>query len=174
MRWRGKLVILMMMNIAGFCLVNWINYALSFVGGSVAWRFPFAFQFVFPLILWGSAPWLPGSPRQVFFSLSSVARSLVLRRSVGSWRMDGMRKREKCSVVLKRSRPTTLFSSHSVMRSITAFSSSARILSAGETSGSRKTMGPRPPEDRFWVLAPNSCNSSRGSALCFISCPRCL
>lgn len=40
-KWRGKLVILdMMMNIAGFCLVNWINYGLAFAGGSVSWRFP--------------------------------------------------------------------------------------------------------------------------------------
>ncbi|KAJ5561274.1 hypothetical protein N7461_000035 [Penicillium sp. DV-2018c] len=63
-KWRGKLVILgMMMNIAGFCLVNWINYGLSFAGGSVAWRFPLAFQFMFLFILWGTTPWLPESPR---------------------------------------------------------------------------------------------------------------
>ncbi|KAJ5861862.1 uncharacterized protein N7529_009172 [Penicillium soppii] len=63
-KWRGKLVILeMMMNIAGFCLVNWINYGLSFAGGSVAWRFPLAFQFVFLFILWSTTPWLPESPR---------------------------------------------------------------------------------------------------------------
>lgn len=64
LRWRGKLVILeMMMNIAGFCLVNWINYAFSFVGGSVALRSPLAFQFVFLFILWSTTPWLPESPR---------------------------------------------------------------------------------------------------------------
>ncbi|KAJ6181322.1 hypothetical protein N7519_011783 [Penicillium mononematosum] len=63
-KWRGKLVILdMMMNIAGFCLVNWINYGLSFAGGSVAWRFPLAFQFFFFFILWSTTPWLPESPR---------------------------------------------------------------------------------------------------------------
>jgi MFS family permease len=62
--WRGKLVLLeMWMNIAGFCLVNWINYGLSFAGGSVAWRFPLAFQFFFIFILWGTVPWLPESPR---------------------------------------------------------------------------------------------------------------
>jgi len=65
-KWRGKLVILeMAMNIAGFCLVNWINYGLSFVEGSVAWRFPLAFQFVFIFILFGTVPWLPESPRYV-------------------------------------------------------------------------------------------------------------
>ncbi|KAF4303379.1 Sugar/inositol transporter [Botryosphaeria dothidea] len=63
-KWRGKLVILeMMMNIAGFSLVNWINYGLSFKGGSVAWRFPLAFQFFFIFILWATVPWLPESPR---------------------------------------------------------------------------------------------------------------
>ncbi|KAF4539444.1 Sugar/inositol transporter [Lasiodiplodia theobromae] len=63
-KWRGKLVILeMTMNIAGFTLVNWINYGLSFRGGSVAWRFPLAFQFFFIFILWATVPWLPESPR---------------------------------------------------------------------------------------------------------------
>lgn len=63
-KWRGKLVILeMAMNIAGFSLVNWINYGLSFVEGSVAWRFPLAFQFVFIFVLFGTVPWLPESPR---------------------------------------------------------------------------------------------------------------
>lgn len=55
----------MMMNIAGFTLVNWINYGLSFLGGSVAWRFPLAFQFVFIFILYATVPWLPESPRSV-------------------------------------------------------------------------------------------------------------
>lgn len=63
-KWRGKLVILeMMMNIAGFSLVNWINYGLSFSGGSVAWRFPLGFQAVFLIVLWATVPWLPESPR---------------------------------------------------------------------------------------------------------------
>ncbi|EJD45345.1 general substrate transporter [Auricularia subglabra TFB-10046 SS5] len=62
--WRGKLVSLdMMMNIVGFSLVNWVNYGLSFRSGSVAWRFPLAFQFIFIFILWGTVPWLPESPR---------------------------------------------------------------------------------------------------------------
>ncbi|CAI6101011.1 unnamed protein product [Clonostachys chloroleuca] len=63
-KWRGKLVILeMAMNIAGFCLVNWLNYGLSFVDSSVSWRFPLAFQFVFIFILFVTVPWLPESPR---------------------------------------------------------------------------------------------------------------
>ncbi|OKL56481.1 hypothetical protein UA08_08106 [Talaromyces atroroseus] len=64
LKWRGKLVTFeMMMNIAGYCLVNWINYGFSFVGGPVAWRFPLAFQFVFLFVLWFTTPWLPESPR---------------------------------------------------------------------------------------------------------------
>jgi MFS family permease len=63
-KWRGKLVIFeLVMNIAGFSLVNWINYGLSFRGGAVAWRFPIAFQFFFILILFATVPWLPESPR---------------------------------------------------------------------------------------------------------------
>ncbi|PYI32180.1 general substrate transporter [Aspergillus indologenus CBS 114.80] len=63
-QWRGRLVLLeMVMNLAGSMLVNWINYGLSFKGGSVAWRFPIAFQFVFILALFATVPWLPESPR---------------------------------------------------------------------------------------------------------------
>jgi hypothetical protein len=66
LKWRGKLVIIeMMMNIGGYCLVNWINYGLSFAGGAVAWRFPLAFQFIFLFVLWATTPWLPESPRYV-------------------------------------------------------------------------------------------------------------
>ncbi|KAB8205809.1 general substrate transporter [Aspergillus parasiticus] len=63
-KWRGKLVFLeMVMNILGFCMVNWINYGLSFAGGAVAWRFPIAFQFMFIFVLFATVPWLPESPR---------------------------------------------------------------------------------------------------------------
>ncbi|GAW15575.1 hypothetical protein ANO14919_049890 [Xylariales sp. No.14919] len=63
-QWRGKLVFLeLWLNIAGFSLANWINYGLSFAEGSVAWRFPLAFQFFFIIILWVTVPWLPESPR---------------------------------------------------------------------------------------------------------------
>ncbi|OJJ61781.1 hypothetical protein ASPSYDRAFT_75794 [Aspergillus sydowii CBS 593.65] len=64
LKWRGKLVMLeMMMNIAGYAFVNWINYGLSFAGGAVAWRFPLALQLLFIAILWSTTPWLPESPR---------------------------------------------------------------------------------------------------------------
>jgi hypothetical protein len=56
-------IIEMMMNIAGFTLCNWINYALAFHGGSLAWRFPLAFQAIFIVIIFATVPWLPESPR---------------------------------------------------------------------------------------------------------------
>ncbi|OTB05522.1 hypothetical protein M426DRAFT_72827 [Hypoxylon sp. CI-4A] len=61
---RGKLVMLEMgLNIFGFSLSNWINYGMSFVGGSVGWRFPLALQLVFCFVLFSTIPWLPESPR---------------------------------------------------------------------------------------------------------------
>ncbi|KAG9660886.1 general substrate transporter, partial [Aureobasidium melanogenum] len=60
---RGKLVILeMMTNVGGFMVVNWINYGLSFVPGSVQWRLPLALQFIFIFVLFATVPWLPESP----------------------------------------------------------------------------------------------------------------
>ncbi|KAJ7689040.1 general substrate transporter [Mycena rosella] len=62
--WRGKLVVFeMVMNIAGFSLSNWMTYGFSFVQGSASWRFPIAFQLVFSVIMLGTIPWLPDSPR---------------------------------------------------------------------------------------------------------------
>ena len=51
------------MNIAGFSLSNWMTYGFSFRQGSVAWRFPIAFQLFFSIILLSTVPWLPESPR---------------------------------------------------------------------------------------------------------------
>ncbi|KAF2090859.1 general substrate transporter [Saccharata proteae CBS 121410] len=62
--WRGRLIVIeMILNIAGFSLSNWMTYGFSFVSGSVAWRFPIAFQFIFIFILFATVPWLPESPR---------------------------------------------------------------------------------------------------------------
>jgi len=51
------------MNIAGFSLSNWMTYGFSFTQGSVAWRFPIAFQLLFSVVLFLTVPWLPESPR---------------------------------------------------------------------------------------------------------------
>ncbi|KAJ7725184.1 general substrate transporter [Mycena metata] len=62
--WRGKLVVFeMVMNIAGFSVSNWMTYGFSYVHGSASWRFPIAFQLVFSVIMLGTIPWLPDSPR---------------------------------------------------------------------------------------------------------------
>ncbi|KAL1745558.1 general substrate transporter [Schizophyllum fasciatum] len=61
---RGKMVVLgMIMNIAGFSLSNWVTYGFSFLDGDISWRFPLAFQLIFSVILLGTVPWLPESPR---------------------------------------------------------------------------------------------------------------
>ncbi|KAL2432233.1 MFS-type transporter oryC [Exophiala dermatitidis] len=64
MRSRGKLVIIQMANcITGFCISNWLTLGFSFAPGSVAWRFPLAFQAFFTALVWMMCPFLPDSPR---------------------------------------------------------------------------------------------------------------
>ncbi|KAK1144437.1 hypothetical protein N8T08_005590 [Aspergillus melleus] len=63
-KWKGKLVIFELgLNVGGYCIVNWINYGLSFREGAIAWRLPIALQFFFILVLFLTIPWLPESPR---------------------------------------------------------------------------------------------------------------
>ncbi|KAL2223044.1 putative MFS sugar transporter [Thermoascus aurantiacus ATCC 26904] len=64
MRSRGKLVIIQMANcITGFSISNWLTLGFSFAKGSVAWRFPLAFQIFFTFLLYCLCPFLPDSPR---------------------------------------------------------------------------------------------------------------
>ncbi|EZF32153.1 sugar transporter [Trichophyton mentagrophytes] len=61
---RGKLVIIQMANcIMGFSASNWLTLGFSFAKGSVAWRFPLAFQVFFTLCIYAMCPFLPDSPR---------------------------------------------------------------------------------------------------------------
>ncbi|GAB1209741.1 hypothetical protein APSETT445_008522 [Aspergillus pseudonomiae] len=63
-KWRGKLVIFELgLNVGGYCIVNWINYGLSFHEGPIAWRLPIALQLVLVIMLFLTVPWLPESPR---------------------------------------------------------------------------------------------------------------
>ncbi len=63
-RVRGKLVVVgSLCNTAAFCLSNWMNYGLYFTGGALQWRFPLAFQLIFPLVVASILPFLPESPR---------------------------------------------------------------------------------------------------------------
>lgn len=49
--------------IAGFSLSNWLTLGFSFAAGSIAWRFPLAFQVFFTLCIYAMCPFLPDSPR---------------------------------------------------------------------------------------------------------------
>lgn len=40
-----------------------MNYGLYFTGGPLQWRFPLAFQLIFPLVVVSVLPFLPESPR---------------------------------------------------------------------------------------------------------------
>ena len=49
--------------ITGFSVSNWLTLGFSFAKGSVAWRFPLAFQIFFTLCIYAIVPFLPDSPR---------------------------------------------------------------------------------------------------------------
>ncbi|CEL02521.1 Putative Hexose carrier protein [Aspergillus calidoustus] len=51
------------LNVGGYCIVNWINYGLSFREGGIVWRLPIALQLFFIAVLFATIPWLPESPR---------------------------------------------------------------------------------------------------------------
>ncbi|CAL5874185.1 uncharacterized protein PFLUO_LOCUS8473 [Penicillium psychrofluorescens] len=56
---RGKLIVIQMANcIFGVVIANFLTLGFAFAPGSVAWRFPLAFQ-----IFWCMCPFLPDSPR---------------------------------------------------------------------------------------------------------------
>lgn len=62
--WRGKLVVLgLVVNVAGFCIANWVNFGFSYLSGGISWRFPLALQLLFGIVILSTAPWLPESPR---------------------------------------------------------------------------------------------------------------
>ncbi|KAK0387133.1 hypothetical protein NLU13_5446 [Sarocladium strictum] len=61
---RGKLVMIEGALITGGIMISyWIDLGLSFASGSVAWRFPLAFQIVFCLFILAFVLSLPESPR---------------------------------------------------------------------------------------------------------------
>ncbi|KXX73185.1 Sugar transporter STL1 [Madurella mycetomatis] len=61
---RGKMVMIEGALITGGIMISyWIDLGLSFAPGSVAWRFPLAFQLVFCIIILIFIPLLPESPR---------------------------------------------------------------------------------------------------------------
>ncbi|KAI2779121.1 general substrate transporter [Daldinia loculata] len=61
---RGKLVVLGSLCItAGFCVANWMSYALFDSNGAFQWRFPLAFQLVYPAVVVTFLPLTVESPR---------------------------------------------------------------------------------------------------------------
>ncbi|PHH83696.1 hypothetical protein CDD82_4658 [Ophiocordyceps australis] len=61
---RGKLVMVEGALITGGIMISyWVDLGLSFASGSVAWRFPLAFQIVFCLFILAFVLGLPESPR---------------------------------------------------------------------------------------------------------------
>lgn len=63
-RIRGKLVVVgSVSNTFAFCLSNWMNYALYFQGSALQWRFPLAFQLIFPIAVSTALLFAPESPR---------------------------------------------------------------------------------------------------------------
>ncbi|EFX04559.1 major facilitator superfamily transporter monosaccharide [Grosmannia clavigera kw1407] len=61
---RGKLVMIEGALVSGGIMISyWIDLGFSFAPGSVAWRFPLAFQIVFCLLILTFIPYLPESPR---------------------------------------------------------------------------------------------------------------
>ncbi|KAK4219788.1 general substrate transporter [Rhypophila decipiens] len=65
---RGKMVMIEGALITcGIMISYWVDLGLSFAPGSVAWRFPLAFQIVFCIIILVFIPALPESPRWLIF-----------------------------------------------------------------------------------------------------------
>jgi len=81
---RGKLVVVgSLSNTAAFCLANWMNYGLYFNGGPLQWRFPLAFQLIFPLVVALILPFLPDSPRWLILKDRSEEALAVVARLLG-------------------------------------------------------------------------------------------
>lgn len=65
---RGKLVVVgSLSNTAAYMLSGWMNYGLYFSSGPLQWRFPLAFQLVFPILATPILPFLPDSPRWLVY-----------------------------------------------------------------------------------------------------------
>ncbi|KAK1778026.1 general substrate transporter [Copromyces sp. CBS 386.78] len=65
---RGKMVMIEgSLVTAGIMLSYWVDLGLSFAPGSIAWRFPLAFQIVFCIFILIFIPFMPESPRWLIF-----------------------------------------------------------------------------------------------------------
>lgn len=83
-RIRGKLVVVgSLCNTAAFCLANWMNYGLYFSGGALQWRFPLAFQLIFPIMVIAVLPFLPETPRWLLLQDRQDEALQVIARLAG-------------------------------------------------------------------------------------------
>ncbi|KAI0595396.1 general substrate transporter [Biscogniauxia sp. FL1348] len=78
---RGRLLVIgASSNVSCFCLANWLSYALAFHGGAWQWRFPMAFQLIFPCIIFPILPFVPESPRWLLLvGRNDEARSVLAK-----------------------------------------------------------------------------------------------
>ena len=65
---RGKLIATQLCTaIFGIVIAYWMNYGFYQLGGQIVWRFPIAFQIVFAMGTLAGLPFLPESPRYLYF-----------------------------------------------------------------------------------------------------------
>ncbi|KIW64462.1 hypothetical protein PV04_09394 [Phialophora macrospora] len=65
---RGKLIASQLATaILGIVIAYWVNYGFFHLHGQIVWRFPIAFQIVFVLFTLATLPFLPESPRYLYF-----------------------------------------------------------------------------------------------------------
>ncbi|KAA8909271.1 hypothetical protein TRICI_004583 [Trichomonascus ciferrii] len=65
---RGRLVVLgSLTNTFGVWIAGWVNFGIIYASGDVTWRFPLALQYIFIIIPCMILPFVPESPRWLFF-----------------------------------------------------------------------------------------------------------
>ncbi|KIW62024.1 hypothetical protein PV05_02077 [Exophiala xenobiotica] len=65
---RGKLIATQLTTaILGIVIAYWVNYGFFHLHGQIVWRFPIAFQIIFVLFTLAGLPFLPESPRYLYF-----------------------------------------------------------------------------------------------------------
>lgn len=68
MRVRGRLVVMgSLTNTFGVWLAGWVNFGIIYATGDVTWRFPLALQYIFIIVACATVPFVPESPRWLFY-----------------------------------------------------------------------------------------------------------
>lgn len=83
-RVRGRLVVLgSLTNTFGVWIAGWVNFGIFYASGDVQWRFPLALQFIFIIVASSTVPFVPESPRWLFFKDRYEEGFLALARLHG-------------------------------------------------------------------------------------------